>query len=101
MMKVGHSETEPAKGASRHQPGKKSGDRIDLTGSRWGGSMDHLLRSLLTKVIRRGSMTFTTASGTSFTCGDGTGHPIHVRFLTKETERRLILNPELALGEAY
>lgn len=63
--------------------------------------MDHLLRSLLTKVVRRGSMTFTTASGTSFTCGDGTGHPIHVRFLTKETERRLILNPELALGEAY
>lgn len=63
--------------------------------------MDRLLRSLLTKIVRRGSMTFTTASGTSFTCGDGTGRPVHVRFLTKETERRLMLNPELALGEAY
>jgi cyclopropane-fatty-acyl-phospholipid synthase len=63
--------------------------------------MDHLLRSLLTKVVRRGSITFATASGASFTCGDGTGHPVHVRFLTKETERRVILDPELALGEAY
>ncbi|MGH6715515.1 MAG: class I SAM-dependent methyltransferase [Bradyrhizobium sp.] len=63
--------------------------------------MDHLLRSLLTKIVRRGSMIFTTASGASFTCGDGTGHPVHVRFSTKETERRVILNPELALGEAY
>ena len=28
-------------------------------------------------------MTFTTASGTTFTCGDGTGEPVSVRFLTK------------------
>ncbi|MGH7225823.1 MAG: class I SAM-dependent methyltransferase, partial [Gemmataceae bacterium] len=63
--------------------------------------MDRLLRSLLIKIVRRGSMTFTTASGTSFTCGDGTGRPVRVRFLTEETERRLMLNPELALGEAY
>jgi cyclopropane-fatty-acyl-phospholipid synthase len=37
----------------------------------------------------------------TFTCGDGTGKPIAVRFLSRRTERRILLNPELALGEAY
>jgi len=46
-------------------------------------------------------MTFTTASGAKFTCGDGTGRPVSVRFLTAGTELRILLNPELALGEAY
>ena len=36
-----------------------------------------------------------------FTCGDGTGRPVAARFLTERTERRILLNPELALGEAY
>ena len=63
--------------------------------------MDDLLRNLLTKFIRRGSMIFTTASGAKFTCGDGTGEPVHAHFVTSEAERRILLNPELALGEAY
>jgi cyclopropane-fatty-acyl-phospholipid synthase len=63
--------------------------------------MDRLLRNLLTKFIRRGSISFTTASGAKFTCGDGTGDPVHARFLTTEVERKILLNPELALGEAY
>ena len=63
--------------------------------------MDHLLRSLLTKFIRRGSISFTTASGAKFTCGDGTGEPVHARFVTTEAERKILLNPELALGEAF
>ena len=63
--------------------------------------MDHLLRVLLTKFIRRGSISFTTASGAKFTCGDGTGEPVHARFVTTEVERKILLNPELALGEAY
>jgi cyclopropane-fatty-acyl-phospholipid synthase len=46
-------------------------------------------------------MTVTTANGKSFTCGDGTGNPVAIRFLTHEAERRILLNPELALGEAY
>ena len=46
-------------------------------------------------------MTFTAASGTTFTCGDGTGRPVSARFLSPRTERRILLNPELALGEAY
>ncbi|WP_024519879.1 cyclopropane-fatty-acyl-phospholipid synthase family protein [Bradyrhizobium sp. Tv2a-2] len=63
--------------------------------------MDRLLHSLLTKFIRRGSISFTTASGAKFTCGDGTGEPVHARFVTSEAERKILLNPELALGEAF
>ena len=63
--------------------------------------MDRLLRYCLKQFIRRGAMTFTTASGAQFTCGDGTGEPAAVRFLTTKAERRILLNPELALGEIY
>jgi cyclopropane-fatty-acyl-phospholipid synthase len=63
--------------------------------------MDRLLRYFLGQFVRRGSMTFTTAGGMKFSCGDGTGRPVSVRFLTAATERRILLNPELALGEAY
>jgi len=63
--------------------------------------MDRLLRYFLKQFIRRGAMTFTTASGAKFTCGDGTGEPVSARFLTTDGERRVLLNPELALGELY
>jgi cyclopropane-fatty-acyl-phospholipid synthase len=63
--------------------------------------MDRLLRYFLQQFIRRGAMKFTTASGAKFSCGDGTGEPVCVRFLTAEAERRVLLNPELALGEVY
>ncbi|HET6839787.1 MAG TPA: cyclopropane-fatty-acyl-phospholipid synthase family protein [Bradyrhizobium sp.] len=63
--------------------------------------MDRLLRYFLTQFIRRGAMTFTTASGATFSCGDGTGEPVAIRFLTTDAERRILLNPELGLGEVY
>jgi cyclopropane-fatty-acyl-phospholipid synthase len=63
--------------------------------------MDRLLRSLLKKFIRRGSIRFTTADGTQFDCGDGTGVAVAARFLTREAERRVLMNPELALGEIF
>ncbi len=63
--------------------------------------MDRLLRFFLSQFIRRGSVTFTTAAGATFSCGDGTGQPVAVRFLTAEAERHLLLDPELALGEIY
>jgi len=63
--------------------------------------MDRLLRYFLKQFIRRGAMTFTTASGAKFSCGDGTGEPVAVRFLTTDAERRVLLNPELGLGEVY
>jgi len=63
--------------------------------------MDRLLRYFLQKFIRRGAMTFTAANGEKFTCGDGTGPHVFVRFLTTDAERRVLRNPELALGEIY
>src|SRR5436305_13517833 len=63
--------------------------------------MDRLLRYFLGQFIRRGTMHFTTAAGAQFSCGDGTGRPVAVRFRTRAAERRILLNPELALGEAY
>jgi len=63
--------------------------------------MDRLLRSLLTQFIRRGSIIFTTADGTTFHCGDGSGTPVAVKFLSRDAERRILMNPELALGEIY
>jgi cyclopropane-fatty-acyl-phospholipid synthase len=62
-------------------------------------SMDRLLRYFLRQFIRRGTMTFTAAGGEKFTCGDGTGPHIFARFLTAEAGLRILLNPELALGE--
>jgi cyclopropane-fatty-acyl-phospholipid synthase len=63
--------------------------------------MDRLLRFFMGRFIRRGTITFTTASGATFTCGDGTGEPVAVRFLTRAAEQRILLDPELALGELY
>ena len=63
--------------------------------------MDRLLRYFLQQFIRRGAITFTTANGEKFTCGDGTGPHVFVRFLTADAERRVLRNPELALGEIY
>jgi cyclopropane-fatty-acyl-phospholipid synthase len=61
--------------------------------------MDRLLRGLLSQFIRRGSISFTTVSGTTFNCGDGASPPVALRFLTRAAQRRLLTNPELALGE--
>ncbi|WP_291853771.1 cyclopropane-fatty-acyl-phospholipid synthase family protein [Bradyrhizobium sp.] len=63
--------------------------------------MDRLLRYFLEQFVRRGTITFTAAGGTRFTCGDGTGRPVSVRFLSQRTQLRILLNPELAFGEAY
>jgi cyclopropane-fatty-acyl-phospholipid synthase len=63
--------------------------------------MEGLFRYSFGRFVRRGSLTVTTADGVTFTCGDGTGEPVSIRFLTRSAERRVLLNPELALGEAY
>src|ERR1700761_1253830 len=63
--------------------------------------MEGLFRYSFRRFVRRGSLTVTVADGTTFTCGDGTGEPVSIRFLTGSAERRVLFNPELALGEAY
>jgi cyclopropane-fatty-acyl-phospholipid synthase len=63
--------------------------------------MDRLLRWCLSQFIRRGSMAFTTASGDTFACGDGTGEQVSARFRTRKAQIRVLLDPEVALGEAF
>src|SRR3977135_4716916 len=50
-------------------------------------SMDRLLRYFLQQFIRRGAMTFTTASGAKFSCGAGTGDAGSPRLITRTHAR--------------
>ena len=63
--------------------------------------MDRLLLIFLSRFIRRGSFTVTTAAGSSHTFGDGSGPPVAVRFATAKAQRAVMLDPELKLGEAF
>jgi cyclopropane-fatty-acyl-phospholipid synthase len=63
--------------------------------------MDRLLEWLLRQFVRRGTLRLTTASGRAFAVGDGTGKPVTIRFTNRAAELRVLLDPELRLGEAY
>jgi len=63
--------------------------------------VDRLLYILLRRYIRRGSITITTAGGSTYTFGDGGGRPLAVRFASAKAQRAVLLDPELKLGEAY
>ena len=63
--------------------------------------MDRVLQVVLRSYIRRGSLRVTTARGTTFEFGDGTGAPVAIRFTRASAEWALLLDPDLALGEIY
>jgi cyclopropane-fatty-acyl-phospholipid synthase len=63
--------------------------------------MDRLLRAILQSSICAGTLRLTSASGASFTLGDGTGKPVAIRFKTHAAERGVLFDPELRFGEAY
>ena len=63
--------------------------------------MNRLLRVALKKFVRAGNLRITTARGTTYTLGDGTGPAVALRFATAAAERAVILDPELKLGESY
>lgn len=63
--------------------------------------MDRLLRAILSRAICAGTLRVTTASGTTFTLGDGSGKPVAIRFNTRAAERGILLDPEMRFGEAY
>jgi cyclopropane-fatty-acyl-phospholipid synthase len=63
--------------------------------------MDRLLRAVCNRLIRTGTVQVMTATGSTFSCGDGTGTPLAIRFASRAAEWRILLDPELRLGEAY
>jgi cyclopropane-fatty-acyl-phospholipid synthase len=63
--------------------------------------MDRVLQIVLRSFIRHGTLRVTTARGRVLEFGDGTGEPVAVRFTSTSAERAVILDPELAVGEAY
>ena len=63
--------------------------------------MDRLLRAVCRRLIGTGNLRVTTASGLAFNCGDGAGTPVAIRFASRGAEWRVLLDPELRLGEAY
>ena len=63
--------------------------------------MDRLLRAALERFIRAGNLRVTTAGGSTFTLGDGTGTPVAIRFTTRAAERGVLIDPEVKFGEAY
>jgi cyclopropane-fatty-acyl-phospholipid synthase len=64
-------------------------------------AVDRLLLIFLRSYVRRGSFKVTTAGGTTYTLGDGSGPPVAVRFTTAAAERAVLFDPELKLGETY
>jgi len=63
--------------------------------------LDRLIPILLSRFIRHGSLTLTTAAGNTYTFGDGSGPAVAVRFTSAKAQRAALFNPELRLGEAY
>jgi cyclopropane-fatty-acyl-phospholipid synthase len=63
--------------------------------------MERLLVAFLRRLMRHGSFKVTTAAGNIYTFGDGKGTPVAVRFTDAATQRAVLLDPELRLGEAY
>jgi cyclopropane-fatty-acyl-phospholipid synthase len=64
-------------------------------------AVDRLLHTALRNLIRAGNLHVTTARGTRFTVGDGTGASLAIRFMTPSAERAILFDPELRFGEAY
>jgi cyclopropane-fatty-acyl-phospholipid synthase len=63
--------------------------------------MIFILRKFLKTIVQRGSLEVETSSGAKFVVGDGTGETLALRFVNRIAERRLLLNPALALGEGF
>ncbi|MCC6888879.1 MAG: class I SAM-dependent methyltransferase [Hyphomicrobiales bacterium] len=63
--------------------------------------MDRLLRLALGHFLKAGNLRVTTADGTVFTLGDGSGTPVAIRFTSQSAERGVLIDPELRFGEAY
>ncbi|MDE2383250.1 MAG: class I SAM-dependent methyltransferase [Alphaproteobacteria bacterium] len=60
-----------------------------------------LFQSVLKKLVKTGDLTVTDWKGRVSHFGDGTGRKVHIKFATAATARKIALDPDLYLGEAY
>jgi cyclopropane-fatty-acyl-phospholipid synthase len=63
--------------------------------------MASALFSIVKKIIRKGSLKLTLASGETHTIGDGSGEPVAARFADQQAEDAVARDPTLKLGEMY
>ncbi len=59
------------------------------------------LHILLSRIVVSGDVVFVDSEGAPHRFGDGTGPPVRVALRDRRLERELVLDPELATGEAY
>ena len=60
-----------------------------------------LLSIFLKRLIKKGALIVIYSDGRSMRYGDTTSSPVTVRFHAQSLARKLLINPDLALGEAY
>ena len=63
--------------------------------------MYRLLDLLLRRLVHAGNLKLIDARGEPHRYGDGAGVPVVARISDRRLERRLVLDPHLALGEGY
>lgn len=63
--------------------------------------VENALHRMLQTMLRRGTLVVIMPDGSRHQYGDGTGTTVVARLHDVATVRHLVLNPELALGEAY
>ena len=65
--------------------------------------MERLLEKVLGRVIERGALAVTSATGRRYVVGQASAGPpqVTVRFTDPAAERGILLDPELKVGEAY
>ncbi len=62
---------------------------------------NRLLKQLVKGIVESGTLTMHLPDGSVETYGDGTGKPVVIHISDPAFARRMVLNPELAVGEAY
>jgi cyclopropane-fatty-acyl-phospholipid synthase len=62
---------------------------------------DRYLGRMAGTIIRRGTLHITMPDGRHVTAGDGTGSPVSIRLTDPDLPRRILLAPDLAVGEGY
>ena len=60
-----------------------------------------MLRRMVQRLVTDGDLTISWPDGGRERYGDGTGTPVHLRITDAGLMKRLMQNPELALGEGY